>query len=290
MQQASSRALALVRHYIEIDRPQQALEVLQRIPPGESDQSEVWRWRALAHYMLDQHDQAVRAARALLALAPDDLMGLYMLGLAHMARGDFAEAEAAWLAGLRLNPEEVTLLCWYGRLMLLTDHHAKAQRLLERAQQIDPESAEVARLRLLIAYTHGGTRATEQISRELLARDPHDRLALRVLTDVSIERGKLRHADRYLEQLVRSDPADHATAAVARSVRAAHHWLLLPLWPLWRWGVARVWLGVVAICLVALLLRNVVVVGVVGSLYLGLVVYSWVVPPLVGWWLRRKRG
>ncbi|WP_026370338.1 tetratricopeptide repeat protein [Kallotenue papyrolyticum] len=290
MQQTSSRALALARHYIEIDRPQQALEVLSRGALGESDQTELWRWRALAHYMLDQHDQALRAAKELLALAPNDLMGLSMLGLAHMARGEFAEAEAAWLAGLRLDPEEVTLLCWYGRLMLLTDHRAKAQRLLERAQQIDPESAEVAHLRLLIEYTHGAARTTEQISRALLARNPHDRLALRVLTDISIERGKLRHADRYLGQLVSSDPADHDVAAVARSVRAAQHWLLLPLWPLWRWGVARVWLGAVMICLIALLLRNDVLLGTVVSVYLVLVVYSWVVPPLVRWWLRRKRG
>ena len=63
------------------------------------------------HQIYDgKYHTAVLALNEILALDPDDLVALKRLGSAYYSLGRMAEARAAWLAALKLKPEDKTLL------------------------------------------------------------------------------------------------------------------------------------------------------------------------------------
>jgi hypothetical protein len=76
---------------------------------------------------------------------------------------------------------------------------------------------------------------------------------------------------------------------MARDDRVIAHPLLVPLWPLFRFGALRTWLAAVAV-LVMLRLVLPSLAGVFGLLWIGYCVYSWVAPPLVRWHVSRRLG
>jgi Flp pilus assembly protein TadD len=75
----------------------------------------------LAHTlrMLGRHGEAIRLAHQILARTPGDADALYILGLAHYARGDNAQAERHLSQFLETRPELETALEVEGMLQVL---------------------------------------------------------------------------------------------------------------------------------------------------------------------------
>jgi hypothetical protein len=103
------------------------------------------------------------------------------------------------------------------------------------------------------------------------------------------ERGGGRRGARDLRRAAALDPSIGIHAEAARDAATSMHPLLLPLWPIYRFGQGPVWLGGVAVLLG---LRALDVPGtialVVVVIWLAFVAYSWIAPPLLERWLRRR--
>ena len=98
---ATDRNLALARHYLDIEQPRRALEVLDRREHDVGD-AEYWRLRATALIAVDRYREALDAAARGLDLDPGDVGLLLVSALAHRGVGDLAAAERALLAALRI--------------------------------------------------------------------------------------------------------------------------------------------------------------------------------------------
>ncbi|HEX8205028.1 MAG TPA: tetratricopeptide repeat protein, partial [Solirubrobacteraceae bacterium] len=102
-------ALSVARRFIEIGRPERALDALDRAGAGPEDE-EAWGLRAWALAGLERWDDAARVIGDLLADDPEDVQMLALLSAVEEERGDLAAAERAVLSALRLETESAYLL------------------------------------------------------------------------------------------------------------------------------------------------------------------------------------
>jgi tetratricopeptide (TPR) repeat protein len=288
MNDPSRPKLTLAQHYLQIERPRKALEALDGIDECALDQAEYWMVRASALAELDRHEDAASAALRGLEVSPEDVHLLQLRAENLGQLGRLAEAERAILEALRLSPEEPALLCAYARLLARADQIEKASRLVERAAQFAPEHDDVATARLLLAHLKGEDAHTTAHARALLGRNPDDPNR-HYLMGFSLEtQGRVGAASRHFGTAAEIDPGQAHVAEAARKARVARHPLLLPLRLVHWLGPAGVWLAAVATIgalAIAGATRWVLAVAVT---YLLFCVYSWVAPPTVAWWYRRR--
>jgi predicted Zn-dependent protease len=283
-------ALALSRLYLEMGQPQQALEALGRVSTDQIEEPFFWLLQAQAYYDMDRLESAKQAVRQGLNRAPEHPFLLLLLTNCESKLGNLAAAERAILAALHRDPEDPTLLCRYALLLAKGDQLDKAEALVARASQYAPEDASIRSAEALLAYLRGDDRRAMDASLEALEKDPESIYHRQMLGGLLMEQGQVQVADRYLRAAARSDPGRRGVVEAARVSRQYAHWLLWPLRPLYRWGAARVWI----VCVGSLFILDFIglsqIAGPLTIAWIGYCVYSWVVPPLVKWWLKRRYG
>ncbi|PWR15981.1 hypothetical protein DKT69_08090 [Micromonospora sicca] len=277
---APADQLARVVGLLEMNRPEQALEELARLPGPVATDPHVYRLRAVALSTLDRWDEVAEVARQGLAEVGPDAELLGRLGLALRSQGAFAPAERALLDALALEPQDPWLLCQYADLCVTVGQTDKASRLLARAAELAPEHPAVYASRIQLAYAGGHDRAAERVTREFLGRYPEHPVALALHGGIAVERGRIGDAHRSFGRAVAHDPDDPDYAEAAWETRVYTHPLLLPLRPLYRLGI-RMWLiavGSIAVLNLAKLYVPALVVALAWLLYS---LWSWIAPPLV---------
>lgn len=284
MQETTSIA-TLARHYLDIGRPERALEALDRPGAADMEGAELWYLRGQALYELDRFEDANRVALAGLAQLPESIPLLFLRCNCAAKLDDLASAEQAILTALQLRPEEPALLCRYALLVARAGQLDKAARLIAEAARIDAEDPAVARARVTLAYLRGDDRQVARVSQDLLANDPEDTYGHYMLGHALFGSGNVGGAQRHLRTAARLDPSDHDLVESARAARFANHWLLWPLRPFQRIGTVGLWLGFMAIFLLLRSFGMRPLAGLFALVYLALVIYSWVVPWLLRKWL-----
>ncbi|MFC4148207.1 tetratricopeptide repeat protein [Micromonospora mangrovi] len=277
---APGEQLTRVVALLELDRPEQALAELGRLPGALATGAAAYRLRVLALSALDRWDETAAVARRGLAEVGPDPELLGRLGVALRHQGAYAPAERALLDALALDPQDPWLLCQYADLCVTVDQTDKAARLLARAAELAPEDPAVHAGRIQLAYARGDDRAAERLAREFLGRHPEHPAALAMHGGIAVERGRITAAHRSFGQAVAHQPDDPDYAEAAWETRVYAHPLLLPLRPLYRLGI-RLWLIAVGSIALLNLLGLPVAAFAVAMTWLAYCVWSWIAPPLV---------
>ncbi|MER7473670.1 tetratricopeptide repeat protein, partial [Micromonospora sp. NPDC000018] len=170
--------LARVVHLLEINRPEQALDEVHRLPAALAATPAAFRLRASALTALERWDGVLAVARQGLAETGPDAELLGHLGLSLRHRREYAPAERALLDGLAIEPDNAWLLCQYAYLCCEVGQIDKADRLVARAAAITPDAPAVFATRFQVAYSRGDDRAAERIAEEFLGAWPGDPAAL----------------------------------------------------------------------------------------------------------------
>jgi hypothetical protein len=105
---------------------------------------------------------------------------------------------------------------------------------------------------------------------------------------MSAVRGQTGAAYAGLRQGAAADPTDPDYAEAALDLRIARHPLLLPVRPIVRFGPLRAWPAAMMLIFGLRQLGLPVASFAAAVAWLALCVYSWVVPPLVRGWMRRR--
>jgi len=279
--------LALARHYVRVQRPERALEALAR-PGAEVDDPEFHELRGRALYELERYEDAKRAAQVGLAIDPHDITLLGVLCDCERELGDLAEAERALVAALDLAPSSPQLLCAYAHLCARGGQFKDAERLVAEAGAIDPRAVAVLQTRVWLAYLRGDGETTESAARTLLAAEPENALGLTAIGHRLATRGDARESQRHYELAAQAHTADADIVAAARAARIESHWLLKPLWPFRRFGAGRLWLAWIALLVLSGALNAPWLAIAAALMYIPLVIYSWIVPPIARRWLARR--
>lgn len=288
MSESALQALQLANHYLSIDRPEKSLATLARADGELLDSALYWELRARALGALDRHEEAGEAAARGLGLdgQDTDLMRLRADALAELGR--LAEAERVILGALALQPEDVEPLCSYALVAARGDQVEKATRLADRAAALEPDSRRVEATRLVLAHLRGEGRRVREHARTLLADAPDDAGSHYAAGFAESSHGRAGAAARHFGMAARLDPGDPDYATAARAARYAAHPLLWPLRPFEWLGAAGTWLVAMGVIL-ALQLSGLTAAAALAALaYVALCLYSWLVPPLLRAWLRRR--
>lgn len=285
----SGSPLALAEHYLEVSRPDRCLEVLADAGDDAAENPAAWLLRSLALHELTRYDQARQAAESGLALAPDWPLLLMALGLAHREAGDLAEAERAFLAALRDDPENAAMLAEYALTVAEAGQLDKADQVLERAGTSDPTSTRVMEARMQVAHLRGDDRAAEALSRTLLSSDAESPSGHLMQGLSRWKVGDVNAADRAIRTAaVHPDVQDQVTQ-MAREARLAAHPLMWPVRPLYRIGQVPFWIGAMVIYFGLRYSGQTAAAVIFALVYLAYCIYTWVTPPLLRRWLARRR-
>ena len=277
-----SLELQAARRYIKIGRPEMALQSLATLDGETAATPEAHQLRGFAFVGTEEYERAAEEANAGLEDDPGDIALLYLLSVAEEHRYRLEQAEGAILAALEQNADDVELLCQYARVLMRGRELGKAERVLDAAAGSDPDSVEVLGARQSLAYLRGNDRLAKRLSKELLARDPESISGHRMLGVFDFNRGRARSAATRFGEAVRQDPTDESYAADAREARAMAR---SPLW--WptrfflRTGVVGSWLTAMAVIFGLGALGYGTAAGIAAIVWLGLCVWSWVVPPIL---------
>src|SRR5437868_6563263 len=284
-----SPTLALARHYVEVDRPQAAIEALDGAREDELEEPEYWLLRAHALYDLGLYHDSAEAAKTGLGRDPEDLDLLNMLALCQMELGQADAAEATNETALALSPDNEVLLANRALILARRKHFRGARAAIDEAMRVAPQAVVVLRIRAQVAILADDEQAGAYVD-ELLALAPDDRIGHALKGNLAAQRKRYVSAARAFDEAARLDPSDVELVSVAREARVAAHPLAAPLRPLWRLGRWRAYgiFLVVSIGLAALGFNAAHTVIVVG--WLVIVALSWLGPPFVRWWERRKYG
>lgn len=286
MSEPDGKQVALARHYVDVDQPQRALDLLTDAAVDPED-PEVWALRSAAFLGLERYAEGAEAARSGLARDPDELELLDLLALNELERGRLADAEKALLAALEVAPAHPALLCHYALACARGGQFRKADGLLAEAARVDPESVDVLQVRAQVAYLAGDERRARREIDALLAADPENRVG-HVLRGNLLADRNVYGAVRHFEEAARLDPSDEEVVRVTRHNRILTHPLQWPIYPIQRFGPFKVWGAYLVIFMLVASTGIGWLMAAVVVLYLFMVVYSWTAAPLARWWMGRK--
>lgn len=104
---------------------------------------------------LDKNDAAFEAADQALKADPNHVQAWVNKGIVFRQRGNYAEAERAYLQAEKIDPGDAEMLCSLGALYVLTDRPRKAVETLEKAARVAP-SVPTCYSNLALAYAMVG--------------------------------------------------------------------------------------------------------------------------------------
>ncbi|TCC30551.1 tetratricopeptide repeat protein [Kribbella sindirgiensis] len=290
MNETSEARLRMAAHWLQIGRPERVLDELQGLSGDAAVDYRAYLFRGAALHALDRDAEAVDVLRDGLAQHGPFPAMLHVLGSALRSEGRLPEAEAAFLQGLSLDPNDPDLLLGYAHVCLAAGQAEKASALVERAASHAPESVAVSAARAQVAFALGKDRDMHRHSTEALSYDPEDPNARALHGTASMLTGDSRAGYNSLRSAAASQPGDADLRAAAREAKLFNHPLMVPLRPFARVNPLIVWVGAVAV-IYGLRAAGLAPLSFAFALFwLAFCVYSWVIPPLVRRWVNREWG
>ena len=182
------------------------------------------------------------------------------------------------------------MLADYAKLLASAGRFKKADQLLREAALIDPESTDLLLARYVLATFKGNDREAGQYGEKLSAQAPDDPNAFLASGASLMYQGSFRRGYDKLKSAARSDPSVvEGLEEVFHEGRMVSHWLLVPLWPVYRFGPWTTWLSGIVMIYGSYLMGFTTISGILAMVWIPYLIYSWVAPPLVRLLLRRFR-
>ncbi len=159
----------------ELGRNDQAVEAAQRVLTVSPDHLDALLEIGRAHIARGQAFYGVAALERARALAPTDWRPLSLLGVAYKQVRRDDDARAAWAEGLRLAPDNPSLLTNAAMALAADGNAAGAETLLRRAVAQPGASLQVRQNLALVLGLQGKTAEAEQMLRRDLPPELADR-------------------------------------------------------------------------------------------------------------------
>jgi tetratricopeptide (TPR) repeat protein len=268
--------LAAAERFIEIGRPDRALEILAGLDADTAAEPRARLLRGFALYGAERFAETVEVVADALDDDPESPPLLYLLSLAHEQLGNLGQAERAVLSALELMPEDVEVLCQYASVLMRGGQLEKAERLVGEAAARDPDSPDVLAERISLAYLRGDDRRARALTQEMLALDPEAAQGHRMLGTLALNRGEAAEAAERFAESVRSDPSNEVWADDARQARRMTSFWFWPARFFTRYGVAQTWIGMIVVTFGLRAAGLGAVAGIVVLVWLVVCVWSWI--------------
>jgi tetratricopeptide (TPR) repeat protein len=192
---------------------------------------------ALAHGLLglclaevEKYDDATHHAGQAIHLAPEQPFGQYAMAQVMMRRNRFAEAQAAIMEAIRLNPYSADYFAILASLHLRAQRWREALAAADQGLAIEPEHPLCTNLRARALVNLGDRAAAAATMHQALARRPDDPQAHANQGWTLLHQGQPNKAMEHFREALRLDPEmEFARAGIVEAMKARHivyRWML----------------------------------------------------------------
>ena len=210
------RNLTLAAHFLNIERPERAVEFLAKVTVAERETVRYWSLLAEVYYQQEQFEQMRQAALDGLGEYPEDVGLLRQLASAYRHLEDCVSAERTLRQALDQQPDNATLHFDLAYTALQAKAYDAADGWLSSGSALTPESTNVAKLPALIAYGRKEWESAETLTNAWLQQDPQNSKAYHLKS--AILSGQGRRQQEAKEALERAAQLD-ATSSAATNLR-----------------------------------------------------------------------
>lgn len=292
---AVARALRLGEHYEHTGQIDRAIRTIEEAIAENPEDADLHARVAWFRHRMDRTEDAVDAAERALALDPENIEAIWVLGDVCRERGENTAAEAHFLEGLRIWPDGPFLLRSYGHLMLSVGELDKARKLLEASRERDPEDEVTHSLLGLLEARRSRTGESFEHSQRGLEVAPDASAPHLARAAVAFGSGRIFRARRSVREALRIDPTNEAAAELHDDIDLHARWLVLPYY-IYSVVVTKLpgeqfllWGGFIALSygMKALGVPNEIRLPIVLT-YVGFCLYTWVAVPIGRAWVRLR--
>ncbi len=276
--------LELAEAALDRNNGRQALQHLAA--SGDVESSRSWTIRAKAWVLEDETERALDGAKRGLLVAPEDLDLLLTYAVAQYNLSNPVEAERALLVALNKHPTYGKALYIYSLVLLDGGDTDGAHLMLNRLEEVAGPFAESLSLRARVCAAEGKERDADRFAELALEADPEsgDAAETRYLLSVlKADAPSAANAGLHAAQL---DPQLYAIQG--RQARFIKHPAMLPHRLVDRVGMVPISITTSAFFALAARYLDGTIMLIAAVTYLVLAGYTWVAPPILRWWLRRK--
>lgn len=171
-------------YLVQIDRPSDALPVLQKAISKKPDYAEAHHNLGVAYFAMGQSDAALQHYDLALKYTPKYANALNSRGSLKSSRHDRVGAEADFRAALAIAPKDAGALANLAGVLAADGKSAESVELLEKALAIDPKNTETLLQLAIILNESGQSDQAIQAFERVLAVDPTHAQALRMMLDL----------------------------------------------------------------------------------------------------------
>ncbi len=265
-----------------------AVRALEHLDGIETVTATAWNLRAVALANSGEMPAAQEAVQRGLSLDADNAPLLLLNAELLEKQQHPVAAEQAYLDLLRSYPTYVSGLLGYGWLLATNGDPEGAQAVLDRVgPHVQSESPEALALGGLIACSEGRINESRSLLQRGLEADPNSiRLhSLRAIIAAISGEGTGVMAT-HMKTAASINPVHGAK--MGYEARYVRHWALAPSRLVDRVGTARLWLLWIAIFFGLRRFWPDGPIGWIALVYVIFALYTWIAPPILRRWLRRK--
>lgn len=172
---------------------QDAFLLVQRAAP---DDVPTLLARATTEYGLGHYEQSIKAAKLVLAKAPDNTHAGRLLAAGQLRMGDVKSAQGTIAGQLRLHPLDAKLLAVAGEVAMQAREYSQAMGYLQRAGELDPRNPDIKQQQ---ASTHVALKQYDQAIADLEMAASLDSKSTEADLSLVMLRLQLRQFDQALQ-------------------------------------------------------------------------------------------
>ena len=280
----------MLRELSARSRTAQMRAILERVLPQYPDHHDVLYYAAQVDWLENKDEEALATISKLVERYPESYWGRMLLFQILDALKRHGEAEAVILELLNDYPDDALGYARYSILMLETMHIDKAGALAARAIQLDPDNERALTASVMHELLANPGEPAKQRLSDLVARYPDSVNTAFMIIAVLSENGRNKEALTIAQEILRQSPDSQENVDLVVSLKLLNHWSMVPLRPMQKWG----WAGSIGLWFVmVLVVRNLdgtpleALTLPIVVVFLAFVIYSWVWPSILGWWLKR---
>ena len=281
----TNRNLVAARAALGRGNPARALEHIN--DSKAFDQAETWQLQTQAYLALNRIDEARQSVSQGLRLEPQNSQLEILYSRVLSRANQYQEAEASLLRVLGREPQNVDALFYYGWLLAEAGDSDGARNVIDAlpdwARASDPNTMA---LQAYVAIIDGKKAESARYLQTGLEIDPEN-THLRQLAGI---RESMDHRmGAAADHLIGAAMADPSRAGdLGREGRYLNHPLMAPTRLITRIGPGRLWIAWIMLLFIGRRVLPTAVLVPLVVIYLTGAIYSWVAPPLLRAWLKRK--
>jgi len=280
-----TKGIQKIVFYLERNNIQGAKTEISTVLKRNPSDPTVLYYSAYVDHVEGNQDAAEATLATVLASNPDEYDAQHLLSDVYVEQKKYSEAEQLLIKILKSYPDDVNAYVDYAWLMLETMNIDKAMQLTREAIKRAPNNQRALQISVIGNLVQNGVNDDTRAQLQRLGEQyPDTTSTCMTMVSILINEGRNKEAYEISQEVLRINPNSTHALEVVKELKLLNHWSMRPLRPLAKYG----WGASIAIWIFAVVTFRVIdktplapYSGILLTLLLAFVVYSWVWPSIL---------